>query len=517
MKLFTLKNCCKYLKLLVKITPPPPPALRHNRSQATKCLASLLSHPPSGRAHGAQTGTFCNILLSGRNFLSKLIVKMCFFARHLFVKLRNRPFVYFQHIFSRLGIEEQLVEQGSFLCPPRHGGKMSQKVNSLRGHGQGGLGLLVKQVLSRKTRGIGLIETLVGGAIGSIIIAGSMKSLQLSLESSQVAHASLSEAEFRHMINQFFTPNDNQKCLDNFAHLPTKPTGPDYDAIGLFGDNSEWGVGEVFKLDSSIPLVKGKTFKGALEIVKMELKGDLPATPPDSDKITKKEAPRHFIVYYKKSGMGSYSTVGGADCTATDLTGCYFNHCVLQLKLSSATSPEKKCESTCTAISGGGGVGGGGNPDCYQVDSATDPGKTLVGCGGTKEAGGKYTTAIGYQAGKAIKAGDDHNTYIGYQAGLQNTNRHNTFIGYQAGANSGAGYFNTFLGGQAGQRTTGHDNIFIGLSAVTGAVTGSHNIAIGNSVALDSNTGSNQINIGNIIKAEQKTDSDDNTKKNGSA
>ena len=435
--------------------------------------------------------------------MSKLIVKMCFFARHLFVKLRNRPFVYFQHIFSRLGIEEQLVEQGSFLCPPRHGGKMSQKVNSLRGHGQGGLGLLVKQVLSRKTRGIGLIETLVGGAIGSIIIAGSMKSLQLSLESSQVAHASLSEAEFRHMINQFFTPNDNQKCLDNFAHLPTKPTGPDYDAIGLFGDNSEWGVGEVFKLDSSIPLVKGKTFKGALEIVKMELKGDLPATPPDSDKITKKEAPRHFIVYYKKSGMGSYSTVGGADCTATDLTGCYFNHCVLQLKLSSATSPEKKCESTCTAISGGGGGGGSGNPDCYKVDSDHTTAKTLVGCGGTDKRTAVGTTSFGYVAGQSITSAGSENTFLGAGAGMNTTSgKKNIFVGYMSGDQNRTGSDNIFIGKNAGYGDT-NDN-----TEANPLGTGTNNIAIGSGVQVDSTTADNQINIGNIIKAEQEDKSD---------
>ena len=154
---------------------------------------------------------------------------------------------------------------------------------------------------------------------------------------------------------------------------------------------SKIGIGLVEVLvGSAIPLIKGQSFKEDLDIVKMELKGQT-STSTD-DHITKKEATRHFIVYYKKSGIGSYSTVGGSDCTATDLTGCYFNHCVLQLKLESSTFPEKKCESSCTAISGG---GGGGNPDCYKVEDSAN-GKTLVGCGGTKDAGGKYTTVVGY-------------------------------------------------------------------------------------------------------------------------
>ena len=54
MKLFTLKNCCPLLKLLVIFTPPPPPAPRHNWSKATKCLTSLLSHIPPVHAHGQE-------------------------------------------------------------------------------------------------------------------------------------------------------------------------------------------------------------------------------------------------------------------------------------------------------------------------------------------------------------------------------------------------------------------------------------------------------------------------------
>ena len=285
----------------------------------------------------------------------------------------------------------------------------------------------------------------MGGAIGAVMLAGSMKTLQLSLETSQVARSTLSEAEFRHIINQFFT--DKDKCLANFKPKTPVPTASPY-SIGLYGDNREWGVGEVFKLDSAIPLEKGGDFKGDLKIVKMELKGDLPTTPPpDGDKITKKEATRHFIVYYKKRGLGSYSTVGGADCKANNLSGCYFNRCVLTLKLepNPPDTKEEKCESTCTAVSGGGG--GSGNPDCYKVDDS----KTLVGCDATTDAGGTDTTAIGYGAGKA---------------------------------NVGSG--NTFVGSGAGKTVT----------------RGKNNIVIGSNVQLESPTGNNQINIGNIIRTK---------------
>ena len=379
------------MKLLVIFTPPPAP--RHNRSQATKCLASLLSHPPSGRAHGAQTGTFCNILLSGRNFLSKLIVKISFFARHLFVKLRNRPSI------AR---------------------KMSQKVNSLRGHGQGGLGLLVKQVLSRKTRGIGLIETLVGGAIGAVVVAGSMKSLQLSLESNLVAKATLAEMDIHHTIRQALQ-GSKQDCLANFT--PEAQADPNPYAQGLYGADREWGIGEVFQLykGGAKVLEKKQTFKGSLEIVKMSLKGVKPTTDPNSKKITKgTEVPRSFVVYYKKVNMGSYSTLAGNPCTESDLSGCYFEQCEVTLRVDDDedddTTPPAGIQVCSSGTCANYGSQGSGPPPCYEVDDSGNQ-QTLVGCRGTAGDQTKktFTTAIGFNAGKGVTG--KHNTFVGHGAG----------------------------------------------------------------------------------------------------
>ena len=374
---------------------------------------------------------------------------------------------------------------------------------------------------------MGLAEVLVAGAVGGVIIAGSMKSLQLSLQSAQVVKSSLSESDLHHTIRQVLS--SKQDCLSNFKPTgETIPSDPKQaSSIGLYGADREWGVGEVVRFaktfgntdntDDEALLKKGVAFKGDLSIVKMELKGQPPRPKDSTTKLDKKPALRTFVVYYKKEGMGGYSTLGGEPCDKDKLQGCYFNQCKVELRLDDSDTTgtnEAKCEGMCADYRSGGG-GGSGNPDCYKVDNALDPGKTLVGCGGTKDSGGKYTTAIGYQSGKTNTA--DHNTFIGFQAGLQNTNRHNTFIGYKAGANSGAGFFNIFLGGNAGRQTTGNNNIFIGLSAVDEAVTGSHNIAIGNSIELGDTADSNTINIGNIIKAEEfeDTDKDSNTIKRG--
>ena len=352
------------------------------------------------------------------------------------------------------------------------------------------------------------MEILVAGAIGGVMLAGSMKTLQLSLQSAQVVKSSLSESDLHHTIRQVLS--SKQDCLSNFKPtgetIPSDPKQPS--SIGLYGADREWGVGEVVRFaktfgntdntDDEALLKKGVAFKGDLSIVKMELKGDLPTTPPppDDDKITKKEATRHFIVYYKKRGLGSYSTVGGADCKANNLSGCYFNRCVLTLKLepNPPDTKEEKCESTCTAVSGGGG--GSGNPDCYKVDDS----KTLVGCGKTKDIATENTTAIGLNAGQALPTGSG-----------------NTFLGAGAGYKTTTGQSNIFIGFGAGQdNTEGSDNTFIGTNPVQGTVsTGDNNIAIGSGVKVEFPNNDNQINIGNIIKANRDTDPEDNTKKMG--
>ena len=398
---------------------------------------------------------------------------------------------------------------------------MSQKVNSLRGHGQGGLGLLVKQVLSRKTRGIGLIETLVGGAIGAVVVAGTMKSLQLSLESNLVAKATLAEMDIQHTIRQALQGN-KQDCLANFT--PEEKADPDPYAQGIYGDDREWGIGEVFQLykDGAKVLEKKQTFKGSLEIVKMSLKGVKPTIDPNSKRINHggPAVIRQFVVYYKKVNMGGYSTLAGNPCTESDLSGCYFEQCPVTLRVDddddkdTAPSIPTVCNSgTCANY----GSQGSGPPPCYKVDQTDTSGneaRTLVGCGGANRAGGTKATVMGYGAGIANTG--TGNTFIGYKAGLTNTaSGWNTFLGSHAGQVT-TGNKNTFIGFNTGEKnTTGASNTFLGSGAGKTITEGDNNIAIGHDVQLDSATADNQINIGNIIKAGQEDKSSDDTTKIG--
>ena len=115
----------------------------------------------------------------------------------------------------------------------------------------------------------------MGGAIGAVMMAGTMKSLQLSLESNLVAKTTLSESDLHHTIRQALQ-SSKQDCLANFT--PKTQADPNPYAQGLYGADREWGIGEVFQLkkSGSTVLEKGQSFKGSLEIVKMSLRGQNP-------------------------------------------------------------------------------------------------------------------------------------------------------------------------------------------------------------------------------------------------
>ena len=375
---------------------------------------------------------------------------------------------------------------------------------------------------------MGLAEVLVAGAVGGVIIAGSMKSLSLSLQSAQVVKSSLSEFDLRFSIGQVLGVKED--CKANFepktANLPTSQ------AFGLYGDDREWGRGEVVKLvknagttateDDQTLLEKGEAFKGDLTIVKMELKGS--TATGDTNNPKKNKVTRTFVVYYKKEGMGSYSTLAGADCTTSDQRGCYFNQCQVSYQVEDKSNPKvTSCEVSDCVNYGSGGRGA----NCYQadqIDSQLRPGsfsnilqnpqnygRALVGCGGTELVKGSRSTFFGFGAGKntsetltsaitntfiGYKAGNanvsgSYSTFLGYEAGLKSTADSNTFIGYRSGQETTTGKFNSFMGLDAGKsNTTGERNTFLGYSTGSKNTIGKTNTFVG-SLAGERNVSGN--------------------------
>ena len=167
----------------------------------------------------------------------------------------------------------------------------------------------------------------MAGAIGSVIMIGSVKSLSFSLQASQVARAGLTELELRNTINLALGGGFSGSCGTNL----NPKTGT------LKGDNKAKGIGYVDRLliDGQMPpaIQTGESFKGDLRIVKMALKGDESTDPKTSPQN------RHFIVYYRKENLGAFSSIGQQKCQAKvgsqaeDLSGCYYSHCLLSYGL----------------------------------------------------------------------------------------------------------------------------------------------------------------------------------------
>lgn len=328
----------------------------------------------------------------------------------------------------------------------------------------------------RNKDGIGIVETLVVGAIGATIVAGTMKTLSVSLQSSQVVKSTITEANLQFAIGQVL--NDEDDCKANFK---PKSGSIDSNALGLYGTDRELGRGQLGRLvknvgetDEMALLERGKVFKenSSLEIVKMRVTGDEGKTG-DSYNPKKVARERNVIVYYKRRNSGSFNTLHDQKCSDDPddpdrtLAGCYFYQCSFSYRLEDKTNPAvTTCAvRNCTSNSGGIG-GGGGNVKCYTANESYTDGKTIIGCSvNDREATGDHTTAIGFNAG--VKVTGEDNTFIGRNAGFVTLSGHrNTFLGARSGAQNTSGYYNTFLGQEAGNKnTTGHSNIFIGWRA----------------------------------------------------
>ena len=341
------------------------------------------------------------------------------------------------------------------------------------------------------------MELLIVAGVGSVVMAGTLKTLTISTQSAAVVRSSLSEQELRLSVSRALTED---QCKANFK--PTASSTADHS--GLKGTDREKGVGDVtilreFATDSTglvttpltsptgaVTLLKtGTAFKNDLDIVKMSIEGDI--TPFTDAKNPKKQAvTRTFSVYYKKKNLGDLNTLGGNVCTATDTTGCYFNHCSMKYGLQDQANPGV---TTCQVMDCVGIAGGGGNVACYKVEQ-TGAQKTLVGCGGTQNITGAQTVAIGYGAGGSSTTGTK-NTFLGWQAGNKTTTgANNTFLGYQAGVNHTTGHQNTFVGKGAGySNTSGSYNLFVGYNTGYKTTTGANNTFLGWQAGYENTTG----------------------------
>ncbi len=182
--------------------------------------------------------------------------------------------------------------------------------------------------------GFGLLEVLVASVVGTILISGSAKFMQITLQTSNVAKSILVENDFKATIAQGLK---DKGCATTAADALLKP------ASLKTGTTTDDGIG-AFKDAIALPggIQKGD-FKESIEVIKMELRG------------VATEDKRDFVVYYKKKYLGKLNAPDPENCTdtpAVKVTGCYNHYCTVDYDRTN-----KHCTGSviCQSLTGGGG------------------------------------------------------------------------------------------------------------------------------------------------------------------
>ena len=249
-------------------------------------------------------------------------------------------------------------------------------------------------------RGFSLAEVLVVGVVGSVILAGSLQSLSVTVQSSQVIRSSLVEKDFVKSVGKIvsapalckanFTPatgklegtNSQSKGIGTITTLTDKVCKYEVSGCTDTSENGEYpysplttckvasdcpepshtctgggsptetkkcvgAISITSEDDTSTPNVKEYEFKNALEIISLKLTADEdPAEPPKgADKI------RTFSVFYKKLGMGQLTELIPGQCkrktgtVSAKTDGCYSHQCKIRYKLNDAGTAVLNCEA----------------------------------------------------------------------------------------------------------------------------------------------------------------------------
>ena len=156
------------------------------------------------------------------------------------------------------------------------------------------------------------MELLVAGIVGSVLLTGSAKFLDITLQSANIAKSILTENDFKATIANGL---GSKGCASSQADALLKP-----DSLKT-GTTKDDGIGE-FKPEITLPggIKKGDVFKNGIEVVKMELTG------------VAAESTRDFVVYYKKKNLGRLNAIDIDNCEAAPTlktTGCFEHKCTV--------------------------------------------------------------------------------------------------------------------------------------------------------------------------------------------
>ena len=241
------------------------------------------------------------------------------------------------------------------------------------------------------TRGLSLVEVLVGAAIGAVVMLGTAKTLAVALQSSNIVRTIVTEQELKGALTkamsgeQTETKDSSNKLIGVKRKNCARNLAPVNFASSVSDADKAKGIGEVDTLykvqgqpdniDNRDPddpddeeLISIGSFRGNIEVVKMELidpskDGGTPSDP------TTEVVSRRLIVRYKKTNLGQLNTVGNKECSSSDQSGCYFHFCNVD---------DYKLVSGADANSGADQVEVCQSYDCFQYGAMTASKKYCV-------------------------------------------------------------------------------------------------------------------------------------------
>ena len=174
-------------------------------------------------------------------------------------------------------------------------------------------------------KGFGLLELLVASVIGSVLISGSARFLQITLQAHNISQSLLIEGNLRKKVKSGLETDCTKASGDASKILKTDTNiGLDSDLKGSFTGT----------LPGDITTGDFKSLN-QIEIVKIELK--------NTDATSEVNSARAFVVYYKKKNLGTdLNAPNSATCTTSPVNtaGCYKYTCKVNI---GGTETEKYC------------------------------------------------------------------------------------------------------------------------------------------------------------------------------
>ena len=160
----------------------------------------------------------------------------------------------------------------------------------------------------KNNKGFFLVEILIAGVIFSVISFALLRTLDISLVSSNVVQSIMAEQDLKTAISKSLS---DFHCLKNLSNV--NPGTKSLSSLILYEE------ADPAKNQGKTLVEKGKLFQNSLKIVDISLT-DVSGT------ATQKE----FKVYFKRQKAKHLSTKKRGACDITDKSGCYVNKCTLE-------------------------------------------------------------------------------------------------------------------------------------------------------------------------------------------